>query len=88
MKSNTEDEFSWTGSLPLNSFNGTHTFRFEPSKVTPGHTTFHDGENFSGWLTSLFGGLTGSGKGDQTSKNFDAFDQELKRRVESLHPAQ
>ena len=84
MQSNTPTEFSWTGALPLNLFSGKHTFRFEPSATTPRHTTFHDSERFSGLLTSLMGVLPGM-SGEQTSKNFDAFDRELKTRVERLY---
>lgn len=83
-RSNTESEFSWTGALPLNLFSGKHTFGFAPSTTAPGHTTFHDSEKFSGLLTSMMSVMP-SMRGEQTSKNFDAFDQELKKRVESLY---
>lgn len=83
-QTNTDSEFAWTGALPLNLFNGRHTFRFEPSQKTPGHTTFHDSEMFGGLLTNMMSVMP-SMRGEQTSKNFDAFDQELKKRVESLH---
>jgi hypothetical protein len=46
--------FRWVGSLPY-IFTGEHIFRFEPSKTTPGGTTFSQEESFTGALGFLMG---------------------------------
>ena len=80
MQENTEREFRWRGSLwPL--FVGEHSFKFEPSKTTPGSTTFIDSEEFTGGLPWVMSPLY---KGPQPSKQFDKFNEQLKQRVESL----
>jgi len=40
---NTPNEFRWLGNI-FYVLSGDHTFRFEPSKVTPGGTTFVNSE--------------------------------------------
>lgn len=47
---NTAEEFTWRGDL-LYVFSGVHTFRFEPSKTTPGHTRFVNCEEFARFNT-------------------------------------
>ena len=77
---NSESSFKWLGSLPY-IFSGTHSFLFQPSKETPGHTTFVDNEDFSGLLSFLMlSPLMGAG----TKANFEKFNEDLKKRVESL----
>ena len=77
---NNEREFKWVGSLPY-IFSGAHHFKFEPSEKTPGSTTFRQGENFTGALSFLMNFSFGA----NTGANFEKFNEDLKKRVESLN---
>ena len=77
---NTETSFKWLGSLPY-IFSGAHSFLFQPSEKTPGHTTFVDNEDFSGLLSVL---MLPSLMGGGTKANFEKFNEDLKKRVETL----
>ena len=76
---NSPHEFKWRGSL-LGIFVGDHSFRFEPSKTTPGSTTFVHSEEFHGALVTL---LKIFPQGTKQKDGFDGFNRDLKRRVES-----
>ncbi|KAI1325583.1 hypothetical protein F5Y16DRAFT_401303 [Xylariaceae sp. FL0255] len=52
VSANSPSEFKWYNKYPGILW-AEHTFRFEPSKITPGHTTFVNSEVFGGTLTSL-----------------------------------
>ncbi|KAJ5131816.1 hypothetical protein N7448_005974 [Penicillium atrosanguineum] len=81
MIENSPDCFSWGGSLPLNSFNGNHSFRFEPSATTPGGTTFTQQEEFTGYLSFIVGeGVIARSLGmrEKTEKGFEKFNKDLK----------
>lgn len=75
--------FKWAGGYPW-LFYGVHSFSFEPSKTTPGGTTFTNSEEFTGpfgftMMKSFFG--------QKTETNFEKVCQDLKKRVESLEAA-
>lgn len=76
---NNEREFRWVGSLPY-IFTGAHYFIFDPSETTPGSTTFKQGENFTGAASILMN----FSMGKNTGVNFEKFNEDLKKRVESL----
>ncbi|KAK3716795.1 hypothetical protein LTR37_006145 [Vermiconidia calcicola] len=76
---NTERQFMWRGTIPA-LLCGDHYFRFEPSKTTPGGTTFTQGEDFSGVLSFLMG----MSMGQKSEQGFGGFNEDLKKRVESL----
>ena len=61
-------------------FTGDHAFRWEPSKTSPGGTTFVNEENFSGLMSFLMMPMFGYGP----TKNFEAFNEDLKKKVESM----
>jgi hypothetical protein len=63
---------------------GKHFFEFLPSKVTPGHTTFINREDFSGLLTAI----NFSDKTKKAGPGFDVMNRDLKKRVESLEGKQ
>jgi hypothetical protein len=71
--------FCWRGSIPY-IFSGDHSFHFNPSQITPGHTTFVHAEDFSGMLSFLVGPTWSMGK--STRVNYEKFNAELKARVE------
>jgi len=62
-------------------FTGEHQFRFEPSKKTPGGTTFVQAERFSGILLFLIADGTKFSK--TTKAGFEGFNADLKARCES-----
>jgi hypothetical protein len=75
---NTPFQFKWRGSIPF-LLNGDHFFRFEPSTITPGGTTFTHGEEFSGIMAgpfAWFGSFAKAGPG------FSKFNKDLKREAE------
>ncbi|KAG7562738.1 hypothetical protein FFLO_01799 [Filobasidium floriforme] len=76
---NTPSVFCWRGSIPY-IFSGDHSFQFNPSQSTPGHTTFVHGEDFSGMLSFLVGPTWSMGK--STRDNYEKYNVELKARVE------
>lgn len=80
---NSEQEFRWRGSL-WGLFNGDHYFRFEPSKTTPGSTTFTHGEEFSGPLAVLMKLPIKIGDFNEMAPKFEKFNEDLKHRVESM----
>jgi hypothetical protein len=59
--------------------NGDHFFRFEPSTITPGGTTFTHGEEFSGVLAGPFAWF---GMGSKAGPGFAKFNGDLKREAE------
>ena len=77
-KENNAAEFAWRGDL-MYVMSGNHSFRFEPSKVTPNGTTFVNSEEsyrLMYWLAPLLA------KG--TTAKFEELNRDLKARVESL----
>jgi hypothetical protein len=80
---NSPQEFRWRGVLwgIPGLFTGEHQFRFEPSKITPGGTTFVQAEKFSGILTFMIAEGTGFWK--STKEGFEGFNEDLKKRCES-----
>jgi hypothetical protein len=56
-------------------------FYFEPSKTTPGGTTFVQDEEFTGILSILF--YEGSAMREKTQSNFETYNSDIKARVES-----
>lgn len=78
---NTPELFAWTGSIP-GIFTGLHSFKFMPSEKEEGYTTFANCEEFSGLLSFLVGENWSMGK--DTKSKFEEFNEELKRRVESV----
>lgn len=81
---NSPGEFRWRGrmwGIP-GLFSGEHSFRFEPSRTTPGATTFVQAEEFSGILSFLIADGTKFAK--TTKAGFEGFNADLKARVESL----
>ena len=84
LKENSPEVFTWRGGA-TGVFVGQHSFRFEPSKITPGGTTFVQEENFSGVLTFPMGKnpvakLIGLRK--KTKAGWDAFNVDFKKWVE------
>jgi hypothetical protein len=75
---NTPSQFKWRGSIPL-LLNGDHFFRFEPSTITPGGTTFTHGEEFSGLMAGPFSWF---GMGSKAGPGFAKFNGDLKREAE------
>jgi hypothetical protein len=72
--------------LPANIFTGEHIFRFEPSGVTPGATTFHQDEDFSGLISGVIGEnfiANALGFRKKTQAGFEGLNADLKRWVES-----
>ncbi|KAL1603541.1 hypothetical protein SLS60_005129 [Paraconiothyrium brasiliense] len=76
---NSPERFVWDGGW-RGVLVGTHYFEFQASKVTPGHTTFVNREDFSGWFFAwnFSDGTRKAGPG------FDVLNRDLKRRVQSL----
>ena len=83
VQENTEREFKWRGSLPY-IFSGDHSFRFEPSEKTPGSTTFKNSEEFFGLAVFLLKPFVTQRMMAQGEENFNHFNRDLKKRVESL----
>lgn len=75
MQENSERQFMWRGSIPY-LLNGDHFFRFEPSKTTPGGTTFVE---FSGVIAAPFAWF---GMGSKTGVGFAGFNEDLKKEAE------
>lgn len=71
-----EEEFAWTGKLPLGIFNGNHYFKLE--KVDEQTTRFVHGEHFSGWLSSPILLLIEK----ETIRGFEAMNKALKNKAE------
>jgi len=75
---NKPEVFSWKGGLPLGLLTGIHSFRFEESKVTPGSTTFHQDEIFTGIAAApILYAIR-----DSTTKGYESFNADLKKWVE------
>lgn len=77
--------FTWAGRIPY-VFGGDHSFHFTPSSTTPGGTTFTQKESFY----STFGFLLNDnfvgrrmGYREKTAKNWDKFNEDLKRACEA-----
>jgi hypothetical protein len=66
----------------LGLFTGVHAFSFEDSKITPGGTTFVQSEEFSGPLWFIMNPAFGLSV--KSKKGFEAFNEELKKKAESL----
>ncbi|KAH8732186.1 hypothetical protein GQ44DRAFT_697227 [Phaeosphaeriaceae sp. PMI808] len=76
--------FRWCGGNSL-VFSGDHSFKFEPSTITPGGTTFTQEENFGGAFGFLMGeGFIAkqAGMGVKTTKGWEGFNQDLKKWCE------
>jgi len=70
-------EVRWRGSLPIPGlFTGEHYFRLEPQ--AGGSTRFVHGENFSGLLLPVLGGILAA-----TQQGFEAMNAALKARAEA-----
>ncbi|KAF2022350.1 hypothetical protein BU24DRAFT_363586 [Aaosphaeria arxii CBS 175.79] len=81
---NSPNRFRWLGSLP-GVFTGEHNFSYEPSKTTPGGTTFSQWEEFSGILSFLMGeGALAKwyGMREQSATGWEKFNQDLKKFCE------
>ncbi|KAE8441471.1 hypothetical protein EG329_004927 [Mollisiaceae sp. DMI_Dod_QoI] len=81
---NTPQAFGWRGAVP-GLFKGDHYFRFQPSKSSPGNTTFVHEENFTGALSFLAGENFAAkwiGAPDNMRKNFTVFNEDLKKWCE------
>ncbi|KAI2623216.1 hypothetical protein GGR54DRAFT_638456 [Hypoxylon sp. NC1633] len=75
---NSADCFSWKGSM-LWLVSGHHKFYFAPSKENPGSTTFTNTEDYGGFLTIFF---SGKGSLEHAEKNYERFNDALKKEVE------
>lgn len=75
----------WDGALPY-VFTGQHSFRFEPSKESPGATNFIQHEEFFGPLVTMFGWCWG-GKDAAPSQNWLDFNEALRREAEQRNAA-
>lgn len=80
MQENTPSRLKWRGSLP-GIFTGDHVFEFQPSKTTPGSTTFVQYEDFTGLLSFTMKAEKKSGA--QNLEGFNAVNRDLKAKVES-----
>ena len=76
---NSGHEFKWVGKGML-VFKGEHSFRFEPSKTTPGSTTFIQSEEFFLLMALMMSSTFGWDKG--TKAGFEGFNKDLKARCE------
>lgn len=81
---NTPRKFCWRGNL-LGLFTGDHAFRFEPVESDENKTLFIQEEDFFGvfgwtmgksWLANQLGAM------ENTEKNFQGFNEDLKAWVE------
>ncbi|KAF2660417.1 hypothetical protein K491DRAFT_589303 [Lophiostoma macrostomum CBS 122681] len=76
--------YRWVGSIPY-VFTGEHIFTFEPSKTTPGGTTFSQEETFSGMLSFMMGeGFLGNqlGMKEKTKTGWEKYNADLKAACE------
>ncbi|MCJ1472942.1 hypothetical protein MMC13_001591 [Lambiella insularis] len=71
---------SWTGPALHGLFRGIHSFRFVPSQIIPGGTTFTQEEAFEGWMAWVF--MPWGPLGRMVRGYFEGFNQDLKRRCE------
>ncbi|EME44953.1 hypothetical protein DOTSEDRAFT_52361 [Dothistroma septosporum NZE10] len=76
---NNDSEFKWRGNS-LNLLMGDHGFKFQDSKTSPGGTTFVHEEEFYRLLAVIM--ILPLGLYGKTEKGFEAFNEDLKRRVE------
>lgn len=75
-------ELRWKGKLLFKGvFDGEHYFQLEENK--DGTTTFHHGENFSGFLVRFFKNKLMT----ETKSGFESMNLKLKERVESKYNA-
>jgi hypothetical protein len=66
-------------------FNGEHSFTFEPSKTTPGGTTFTQKEEFTGGFSFVMGeGFLAKkiGMPEKTRRGWQKYNQDLKKWCE------
>ena len=76
---NTETAFRWQAAPLYGLLGGRRSFRFEPSQITPGSTTFVQSEDASGWLSFIMNpALPGRKK---IAAQFEGFKNDLKARV-------
>lgn len=85
LQANTPRLFKWAGGMWW-LFLGVHSFSFEPSKTTPGGTTFTNSEEFTGPMSFTMLKMKPF-FGQQTETNFEKVCHDLKKRVESLEAA-
>ncbi|KAK4497816.1 hypothetical protein PRZ48_010470 [Zasmidium cellare] len=78
---NNPSVFQWRGSL-WGLLNGDHSFKFQPSETTPGGTTFVNEEKWHGPVLSLLRPIWAPSA--EAPKGFVSFNEELKKRAESL----
>ncbi|GAA93607.1 uncharacterized protein L969DRAFT_44384 [Mixia osmundae IAM 14324] len=77
IKLNDNQIFSWVGSIPL-LFTGEHSFEFQDHD---GATLLVQSETFTGLLVTPL--MSWYGHGSKTEAGFVAFNESLKKRVES-----
>lgn len=81
---NSPTKFQWGGGL-AGIFNGEHSFHFEPSKTTPGGTTFAQQEQFTGAFSFVMGeNLVANkiGMPEKTHAGWKKYNEDLKRWCE------
>jgi hypothetical protein len=79
IQENSPERFVWDGGFrPL--LNGRHYFEFRPSEVTPGHTTFVNAEDFTGWLFAW----NWRDRVREAGPGFERVNWDLKRRCEGV----
>jgi hypothetical protein len=85
LEANEPDLFKWGGSLPF-VFGGDHSFRFEPSKIHSGCTTFTQEEYFYGAFRFKMGeGFIARKAGfRETLKGWEGFNEDFKKWCEEL----
>jgi len=81
---NNPKELKWRGDV-FYVLSGEHSFRFEPSKINPGGTTFIHAEVY--FRLNIILMTIESWTVSSIHKMFEGFNQELKGRVESLKSA-
>ena len=79
---NTASEFRWAGQALGGLLNGNHHWHFEASDQKPGRMKFVHAEELSGFLAFLFSDW--SPGGSWLRNKFEKFNQDLKKRVESM----
>lgn len=81
---NDPSEFRWQGGVYMGAFAGQHYFQFLPSKKVQGGCTFVHGEDYSGWLTFLFGDGRFGLLNTMTRNMYGGFGNDIKARMEAL----
>ena len=80
LQENSQYRFKWSGGYSA-IFRGDHVFEFLPSEKNPGGTMFLHYEEFSGMFAHTMKPEKKSGQ--KNFEGFQAFNEDLKRRVET-----